>query len=117
MYTYTNIHTENGGIELSSRLEDGKYSNPALTFHRVTGSYKKEGDPINEVWDNSKYLIDELYLEIAKFSSTDSDPGIFDLELQYFLEVSKCSLSELKALLEHGIKIGFFDQVECDFFA
>ena len=120
MFSYTTITTDNDAVHLSAQLVDGVHKNPMLTFYRIRQSYERNwrttDDEIAESWDNSKFLIDDLYINIVKHCKLGMDASYFDSELQQLLEASMCPLQEIKELLTEGIAIGFFDNVECDFF-
>lgn len=120
MFAYTIITTENDAIHLSAQLVKGVHVNPMLTFYKVdkdsNRNWRTTDDEIAKIWDNSKFLIDDLYLNVVKHSKMGMSAEHFDSDLHKLLEYSMCTLQEVKELLTEGIEIGFFDSVECDFF-
>lgn len=121
MFSYTTITTDNDAVHFTAQLGiDGEYRNPMLTFFFIDDSsrnWRITTDPIEVIWDNSKFLIDDLYLNVVKHSKLGLCSSQFDPELKILLEKSKCELEEMKELLTRGIEIGFFNNVECEFFS
>lgn len=121
MFAYTTITTDNDAIQFSAQLgADGEYKNPMLTFFFIDDPYRNwriTTDSIEEIWDNSKFLIDDLYLNVVKHSKLGMCSSHFDPELKVLLEKSKCEMEEVKELLTRGIELGFFKHVECEFFS
>jgi hypothetical protein len=121
MFAYTTITTDNDAIQFSAQLgTDGEYRNPMLTFFFINDpvrNWRMTTDEIEVIWDNSKFLIDELYQEVVKHSKLGMCSSHFDPELKDLLDKSKCELDEIKELLTRGIEIGFFKHVKCEFFS
>jgi len=116
--TYTTISSENDAVQISASLVEKKYYNPHITFYRIKGDWRDvHDDEVAEIWDNSTYLIDELYVNIVKLSNLGMCISNFDIELKALLENAKCSLDELKSMITQSIELGFFENVECEFFS
>jgi hypothetical protein len=118
MYIETVIKSENDAVHFRATLRnDGTYVDPNLSFYWITKDWRTLDDPIADVWDNSKYLIDDLYLQVVRACKLGLTPGEVDSELELTLQKSRISIEELKDLMTRGIEMGFFANVECDFFS
>jgi hypothetical protein len=113
MFIITTIKSDNEGLEFSAVLDNGRYANPTVTFYSLRGDWKTPADIVVEIWDKGAYLIDELYPLIVRSCKIGM---LNDWELRYLLEESKNDMYTLKDMLTQGIKMGFFDTTECEFF-
>jgi len=70
MFVYTTITTDNDAVHLAANLKkDGTYGEPYLTFYNIDDSdrnWRITTDQIERIWDNAKFLIDDLYVNIVK---------------------------------------------------
>lgn len=116
IHAHVTLQTDNGGMQLFALMKDGEYQNPSLAFYDLKGDWKTNDDELIEIWDNSKYLIDNLYLELVKYTKLGISSKNYDPELSDLLRISKSSEEDLKQLLNSSLKMGLFDAVDCDFF-
>lgn len=113
MYVKTTIRSESEGVQLSAYLTpEGKYDSPQITFYNIEGEYLTSLDYVTQIWDNSVYLVDDLYPEIVQCIKM----GIpcEDKELLSLLDKAQCGIVELKDMLTRALQLNFFELVDSE---